>query len=109
MSSIGTSKISHKQCAEQEILPGFTEYWTDFALFILDLIKACFPSQETLPNSLAYKGIINILSHAQDVVQKTLWDKNCQSSQVVVGQKQQTQDMDPHRSKHGRHIVEHLD
>ena len=109
MSSIGTSKIGHMQCAEQEILPNFTEYWTDFALFILDLIKACFPSRETLPNFLTYKGMINILSHAQDVVQETSQDKNCKSSQVVVGQKRQTQDMDPHHSKHSRRIVEHLD
>ena len=109
MSSIGTSKIGHMQHAEQEILPGFTEYWTDFALFILDLIKACFPSQETLPNSLTYKGMINILSHAQDAVQETSWDKNCESSQVVVGQKQQTQNMDPCHSRCGRHIVEHFD
>ena len=64
MSSIGTSKIGHMQHAEQEILPGFMEYWTDLAPFILDLIKACFPSQETLPNSLTYKGMIDILSHA---------------------------------------------
>ena len=109
MSSIGTSKISHMQHAEQEILPGFTEYWTDFALFILDLIKACFPSWQTLPNSLTYKRMINILSHARDVVQETSWDKNCESSQVVVGQKQQTQDMDPCHSRCGRRIVEHLD
>ena len=109
MSSIGTSKIGHVQHAEQEILPGFTEYWTDFAPFILDLIKACFPSWETLSNFLTYKGMIDILSHAQDGIQETLQDKNCESSQVVVGQKQQTQDMDPFCSKHGRCIVEHLD
>jgi hypothetical protein len=106
-SSIGTSKIGHMQRAEHEILPGFTEYWADFAPFILDLIKACFPSQANLPNSLTYKGMIDILSGARDVVQET--SEHCNSSQVVaIGQKRGNQSMDLRRSKRGRRIAEHL-
>src|SRR6266568_4661324 len=43
IASIGTTKVGHMQCAACEILPSFSDYWTDFAPFILELIKACFP------------------------------------------------------------------
>ncbi len=109
MTSIGTSKIGHMTYPELEILPGFTEYWSDFAPFVLELIKACFPSKANLPNSLTYKGMIDILSRAQDVVQETLPDKNSKSSQAVVGQKRQLPSIDPPHSKRSRRIGKHLD
>src|SRR6266545_2426717 len=36
------------QGASQKLLPGFSEYWADFAPFVLELIQTCFPLKENL-------------------------------------------------------------
>jgi hypothetical protein len=40
---IGYRKLAHLECYDIAILPNFAPYWHDFAPFVGELIKACFP------------------------------------------------------------------
>src|SRR5882757_4344555 len=51
---IGHRKLAHLECYDIAILPNFAPYWNDFAPFVGDLIKACFPVKPCLPNKLHY-------------------------------------------------------
>ncbi|KAF8220508.1 hypothetical protein L208DRAFT_1382638 [Tricholoma matsutake] len=46
----------------------FDKYWDDFALFVSEIIQACFPSGKLIPNSLTHLKMLEILTRAQQVV-----------------------------------------
>jgi len=105
IASIGTTKVGHMECAAREILSGFTDYWTDFAPFVLELIKACFPREASVQNSLTYKGMIDILSRARSVVQ----EKPGSTGPSTIGRKRPSRNEDASRSKRGRRLLKHMD
>ncbi|KAF8808699.1 hypothetical protein BYT27DRAFT_6544560, partial [Phlegmacium glaucopus] len=41
--TIGSRKLADMCQPEHTLIPGFTEYWRDFAPFVLELLQACFP------------------------------------------------------------------
>ena len=106
LSQIGNDKVGHMQGARQKILPGFSEYWADFAPFVLELIQTCFPLTANHPNALTYRGMVTILSCAQNVVQEPQ-----SGHKVMVGTKRSSQAgaEDEPRSKRGRRFWSPLD
>lgn len=67
---IGHQKLAHIECYDVAIIPNFAPYWNDFAPFVEDLIKACFPVKPCLPNKLQYEQALRILKKAHDTVEE---------------------------------------
>ena len=64
LNSIGFRKVADLCLPTQTVIPGFTEYWNDFAPFALDLINLCFSSTPAAHNKLTHKSMITILEKA---------------------------------------------
>jgi hypothetical protein len=65
---IGRSKIGHMMTAQESIISKFDKYWDDFAPFVLEIIHACFPSGQFVPNGLTHSKMLEILARAKQVV-----------------------------------------
>lgn len=65
---IGYRKSAHVDRYDIDILPNFAPYWHDFAPFVGDLIKACFPVKSRLPNKFQYEQTLRILKKAYNTV-----------------------------------------
>jgi len=69
---IGYRKLALLERYDVAILPNFAPYWHDFAPFVGDLIKACFPVKPHLPNELHYEQALQILKKAHNTVEEPL-------------------------------------
>jgi len=67
---IGCRKVAHLESYDTTILPNFAPYWCDFAPFVGDLIKACFPVKPHLRNELQYDQTLQVLKKAYDGVEE---------------------------------------
>ena len=67
---IGCCKVADMCQPERTILPGFTEYWRDFAPFALDLLHLCFPYNPARPNKLTHSEMLAILNKASAAVKE---------------------------------------
>jgi hypothetical protein len=67
---IGCRKVAHLESYDTAILPNFAPYWRDFAPFVGDLIKACFPVKPHLRNELQYEQTLQVLKKAYDGVEE---------------------------------------
>jgi hypothetical protein len=74
--NIGNTKVADMSQSEARIIPGFTEYWMDFAPFAMDLIRLCFPLayNTALPNKLTHDRMLSILSEASMTVKESPTD-----------------------------------
>jgi len=68
---IGCQKLAHLESYDTAILPNFAPYWRDFAPFVGDLIKACFPVTPRLPNEFQYEQTLQVLKKAYDGVEES--------------------------------------
>ncbi len=67
---IGCRKLAHLESYDTAILPHLAPYWRDFAPFVRDLIKACFPVKPCLRNELQYEQTLQVLKKAYDGVEE---------------------------------------
>jgi protein kinase-like protein len=74
INAIGRRKIADMCQPERTIIPGFTEYWKDFAPFALNLIQLCFPCNPAFPNQLKHKTMLSILDKAYNTVKESPTD-----------------------------------
>jgi hypothetical protein len=67
---LGHLKLAHIDDAERSIIPEFTPYWADFGPFVLQLIRAFFPTRASEPNSINPDTMVSILEAAEKHIEE---------------------------------------